>query len=862
MNFRIRAREFQACVDAGRKSDALAICEEMIRDFPQLSFYHFWRKRLMTEVKVDSVELDVLGQEILTAFSSLPYDLEVEDFCGDDYQGEKDRIVSKLPYKGEIYLPTKKITLRDQIVGLRNVEKLVMKENKEVSKSRFNELRRIIRSTGKKRIFVVGNGPSLKKTDLSLLKDEITIGFNGVFLHQSFTPSIHIVEDHLVAEDRVDEIINFDCPVKIFPSYLNYILPAQQNTIFLNHIPRRSFPVDTDFSDRAEEITFTGGTVTFTGLQVAASLGFEEIILVGVDASYKVENVKRSTDYGVGVLESKSDDTNHFDPTYFGKGFRWHDPNVHTMLQAYRKVRSYAERTGKRVVNATIGGELEVFPRVPYWDLFDLEVTFPKCAVLDFTHVDWMCATGIVKNNMFSGWEKHSLLHLHGQNPATISAFQKVSNDCYAPGADQTGAWAALRSLIEYDPKVLYSRPTHDRPAMSLLQLVAPVLLGKPFVIHYMDDWLAKLEIQKGFETAKLYRRMMGFLFEKANRVLTISAKMADYLHRDFNVPEQKLQVVHNYIQPLNVMPLARVEGKVVRYFGGMEPDMSLATIHHVANAIASINESGPTPVKFEIFTGANYIERFGGEFSTYKHTSLVPQNPSYLSYLSLLAHSDLNVLCYNFDEESETYLKYSMANKLPEIVGSQVPFLAIGSEEIGTISYLKAIRFPFLVLEDKLENVRDMIYRALFNNSAQLEDYSEALACLHDEFSEERNRWGFHKTMREVAGEPSPQVDENDFLEIKAIFDSLLDQMSDDSPLKGSVGFLMSILYLSDEDRRQLLTLVKSHGLVWGLNDNRADIMAKSAPEKLAYLISSLDNARFEQLLTPIKQSMSNLKG
>ena len=154
------------------------------------------------------------------------------------------------------------------------------------------------------------------------------------------------------------------------------------------------------------------------------------------------------------------------------------------------------------------------------------------------------------------------------------------------------------------------------------------------------------------------------------------------------------------------------------------------------------------------------------------------------------------------------------------------------------------------------------MIYRALFNNSIQSEDYLEAFACLQDEFSEEKNRWGFHKIMREVTGEPGPSVDENDLLEIKVIFESILNQMSDDSPLKESAGFLLSILYLSDEDRRQLLKLVKNHGLVWGLNYNQADIMAKSAPEKLAYLISSLDNTRYEKLLAPIKQSLSNLKG
>ena len=35
-----------------------------------------------------------------------------------------------------------------------------------------------------------------------------------------------------------------------------------------------------------------------------------------------------------------SDDPNHFHPDYFGKGFRWHDPQVNKMIEAYQRPRS------------------------------------------------------------------------------------------------------------------------------------------------------------------------------------------------------------------------------------------------------------------------------------------------------------------------------------------------------------------------------------------------------------------------------------------------------------------------------------------------------------------------------------------
>jgi hypothetical protein len=54
----------------------------------------------------------------------------------------------------------------------------------------------------------------------------------------------------------------------------------------------------------------------------------------------------------------------------FGKGFRWQLPDLETSEIAYGMARSAFEADGRKVVDATVGGKLTVFPKVDYNSLF------------------------------------------------------------------------------------------------------------------------------------------------------------------------------------------------------------------------------------------------------------------------------------------------------------------------------------------------------------------------------------------------------------------------------------------------------------------------------------------------------------
>ncbi len=214
-----------------------------------------------------------------------------------------------------------------------------------------------------RRAYVMGNGPSLLKCDLNLLANEVTIVSNAHYLiwdQLTYVPTIMAVEDRLVAEDRGPEIRELTGITKIFPYDLRYALgPAAQDHLYIN-FPREYAP-QPQFSFDLAKRAYWGGTVTFLNIQIAAYLGCSPIILIGLDHSYVVP--KTTDGY---VITSEGDDVNHIHPDYFGKGYRWHDPNVARMERAYECARDALAAAGVQVLNATVGGHLEVFPRMRF----------------------------------------------------------------------------------------------------------------------------------------------------------------------------------------------------------------------------------------------------------------------------------------------------------------------------------------------------------------------------------------------------------------------------------------------------------------------------------------------------------------
>ncbi len=221
------------------------------------------------------------------------------------------------------------------------------------------------------RVVIIGNGPSLNQLDLSLLAEIPTIAVNAIFLasdRMGFDPTYYVVEDTAVLRDKLDQIREYKAGHRFFPSIYRDQIGKTPNTSYFRmntgfyegRSPAFCVP---RFSTDASQRLYSGQSVTIINLQLAYYMGFSEVILIGMDFSYTVPD--SAIVEGNRIL-SQGDDPNHFHPDYFGKGKVWKDPKLDRVLANYQLAKLMFEADGRRIVNATHGGKLELFDRVEY----------------------------------------------------------------------------------------------------------------------------------------------------------------------------------------------------------------------------------------------------------------------------------------------------------------------------------------------------------------------------------------------------------------------------------------------------------------------------------------------------------------
>lgn len=233
------------------------------------------------------------------------------------------------------------------------------------------------------RCFIMGNGPSLNDTDLSLLAGETVFACNAAFLlfdRIDWRPCYYVCVDARVLPDRaaeIDAMLAADPSITgFFPTFLREevagagrtatraILPPGRGRYYFTEAPNALDDLPHSmFSYDANESVVQPFTVAITMLQLAAYMGFSEIVLIGCDTSYVVPETVRRDQGGLALTSSRDDDPNHFDPRYFGRGRKWHDPQTDKMIMHYDHAKAALDAIGVAVYNATVGGRLEVFPR-------------------------------------------------------------------------------------------------------------------------------------------------------------------------------------------------------------------------------------------------------------------------------------------------------------------------------------------------------------------------------------------------------------------------------------------------------------------------------------------------------------------
>lgn len=227
------------------------------------------------------------------------------------------------------------------------------------------------------RCFILCNGPSVKLQDISALKNETVIAVSNGYLHPEYSeikPKYHCIPQITYSEkmtsgltmDWFREIHNSIGKAELFLDQQEWAL-VQENNLFISRtvryvcMGRRGFPDSGAIPDLTGIIPRVQ-TVPIMAIMIALYMGFTEIYLLGTDHDWFVKKeykyfyepgLLKGVDIGVrpdGTLETTL----------------WDEiPAISKVWTQYRSVKKIAAASGAVIRNATYGGMLDEFERVP-----------------------------------------------------------------------------------------------------------------------------------------------------------------------------------------------------------------------------------------------------------------------------------------------------------------------------------------------------------------------------------------------------------------------------------------------------------------------------------------------------------------
>jgi hypothetical protein len=219
------------------------------------------------------------------------------------------------------------------------------------------------------RCFILGNGPSLSKVDLSLLKEEITFTVNDLFYHEDFekiNTTYHLFADPFYfsrVEDLMKKLTEKASPSRIFIEGSGYQAVAERGldcehpiSFYANGIEVEDLKfLPIDMCDFLPYFC----TVVQSAIAVAAYMGFTQIYLLGCDCTGILNFIDRMkgrevTNYAFTIPAEEEIRQPRFHTTCEHMFFEWHH-----IFKSYRILDEVLKKKDVKLINLTEDGILD-----------------------------------------------------------------------------------------------------------------------------------------------------------------------------------------------------------------------------------------------------------------------------------------------------------------------------------------------------------------------------------------------------------------------------------------------------------------------------------------------------------------------
>lgn len=237
-----------------------------------------------------------------------------------------------------------------------------------------------------KTVYLIGNGPSLNKIDISKLKDKNTISFNRAFIAYKdwgFYPTHFMVVDPVVMENIASDVNRLISNGNIQSFYFRkrfekFIIKSTDNVTlisFRQNIWERGYRWGNSLK-RMGMIANVGAT----SVPILQILGYKRIIILGTDCNYKEADLKNveieknadNADRRIVYKSEGDNDPNHFRPDYFGKGTEYSKPQTANHYKGWEYISKTYKKKGIEILLCSPGSKLtSLFPEIEFNDAIE-----------------------------------------------------------------------------------------------------------------------------------------------------------------------------------------------------------------------------------------------------------------------------------------------------------------------------------------------------------------------------------------------------------------------------------------------------------------------------------------------------------
>lgn len=219
------------------------------------------------------------------------------------------------------------------------------------------------------RCFIIGNGPSLKASDLDRLCDEHTFAFNRIFYifdQTKWRPTFYMTQDSKLIRNSIEGLSKTTTKYKFIPIAAKWFDGYKElsTDYFFASNPCYGINEIPDFSINIPHSIVVANTVVYSAIQLAVYMGFNNIYLLGVDHKFHISQNNK----GEIFIDKNAKD--YFCDQYNQDQNELFIPMLDQSTNAFWAAKRFADSHGINIYNATRGGKLEVFERKDFDSLF------------------------------------------------------------------------------------------------------------------------------------------------------------------------------------------------------------------------------------------------------------------------------------------------------------------------------------------------------------------------------------------------------------------------------------------------------------------------------------------------------------